>query len=694
MTRTAICGFEINDSNATVTNTAENIRAGSGTSYETTIVRSGTTALKLAAVSGTTGNAQLAFSFGNYNRIYLRVTARPATTARHILGSHTTNIGVKLNPDGTLTLTSAGVTVGTSTTALTDTTKWYRVEWRLADGSSVPVLLIDGATEVTASPSGWTMSAIVGTLDTVADTMTLYYDDLVVDDSAFPGAGNVILLLPTADDTRTNWTGGGGGTTNLWDAVNNTPPAGSSTDTNTNCITSNSTGGVYIATLHDYATRGMGASDTVNAIMQVVVHGEHVDSLNKDGTYELTQNPVETSTSFRFGNVTGNNAHGNYSAAPTKWYTSRKITSTPSVTASTAVKMKVVKSDANGNGCICFLGVYVDYTPNTGNATLAAALATVTAAAPNSSLTAASLLAGEAATATAAAPVSTIVMQALLPAEPAIATTAAPNGAATADSTFAGAIATTTAAAAAGDISAANVLVAAAGGAAATTAHGTMTATSTFAAACATGTAETASAVYSCAYTLAAAVTTATALAPAVTLTATAVLAGGAPTATAAAPAGVLAASYTLVCAVTAATAAAPEMTVTAASVLAAAAAAGSAGAPDGGMTAEVLLAVALAAATAAAANGGMSAASTLAATAAGGSSTAPNGGLAAASVLAAALAAASAGSPAAAIFPVYVATLTLAAVPLATLTPSAAPLATLTPAAAALATLTLGVNA
>lgn len=369
MARVGINGFEVNDTGTStpIGQNAEGKPVGTGVTMDTGIVRTGTYACKVALTSGVAGRfQQWAITNNHYNRVYIRVTARPASTARVLCGNGS-NVNLRLNANGTIAYYNSTTLIGTSSTALTDTSKWYRVEWRQSDGSSVVILKIDGTNEVTGSPSSWASSTVIfGSDDTVADTYTAYYDDYVADDAGYPGDGKVVLLLPASDNTRTNWTAGNGGTSNLFDAVNNLPPGGlaSANETNSTNIESASNTGtaLYIANMVSYATAGLTSSDTVNAIMQVIVEGEDIATGTKTGSYEMTQNPVVAATTFTAGADGG--AHGIYNNASSLWQVRRKITQTPSVTVATTPLMKLVKTDTTTRTlCVCFMGIYVDYTP-------------------------------------------------------------------------------------------------------------------------------------------------------------------------------------------------------------------------------------------------------------------------------------------------------------------------------------------
>jgi hypothetical protein len=322
----------------------------------------------MVGTNATAGYWQLGggVALGAYHRVYIRVSAFPATTARTLLGIRANGVNIRLNPNGTLEYFEGGTSYGTSADALQANT-WHRVEWRDGTGSSVPVLLIDGVTQVTASPSVWTWNGRFGCAsDTVADTYTVYFDDYANDDAAFPGPGRVVLLVPTSDSVRdTLWTGGVGGTTNLWDAVDNRPPAGTATETNTSQI--EHAGGAagttddYEANMTTYTAAGVGANDTVLFVHPFGIDGEDVATGTKKVAYEVLSNPaIAISSSFNAGDDIG--ALGTY---PTNWaiHFGNKA-SNPTVTKGTAPVMRVRRPEtATRVASVCFMGMYVEYLP-------------------------------------------------------------------------------------------------------------------------------------------------------------------------------------------------------------------------------------------------------------------------------------------------------------------------------------------
>ncbi len=366
MARIFCSGFEMRQP----TSAALESLGGTGTSIDTGIFRSGSASMKLQLTSGVAGQFGMStfFPTTGYHRFYIMVTARPASTARRIWGN--TGVGsvnLRLNPDGTIAHFVNTTLTGTSSTALTDTTKWYRIETREVNGTSVPVLLIDGVTQVTASPSSWTLTATGGCGDTVADTYTAYFDDVAVDDATFPGDGKVVLLLPISDNARAAlWTGGAGGTTDLFDAVNNTPPIGTATETNLTQIEhaggAAGTTDAYDANMTSYTTAGLVAGDTVNLVQLVAVDGEDSGTGTKLLSYSAVSNPAIAST----GNVSAGDDVAALGTYPSNWAKRQNIglAASPSVTLGTSPVMRVVRPEtASRVASVCFMGMYVDYTP-------------------------------------------------------------------------------------------------------------------------------------------------------------------------------------------------------------------------------------------------------------------------------------------------------------------------------------------
>lgn len=333
-------------------------------SWEKVIVRTGKGSLKVTPGSGAAGywESQGSSTAGlpAYFRFYVRVTVLPST-ARMLWGD-VSLFFITLNTNGTLSFkNTTAVLSGTSSQALTDTTKWYRIEVKITNGSQE--MKIEGVSEVSFTQVTTTANKMrFGSEDTVAATYTAYFDDFARDDNAYPGAGNCVLLLPISDNARASaWTAGAGGTTNLWDAVNNTAPTGTSVATETNTSQIKHGGGAtgsYDANMTAYSTAGIGASDTINNTFPFVWTGEEVTTGAKLLNFNILSNPAAPNT----GNfdVAAAGAEGTWH---TGWVmTVGSLSGAPSTLNSPVMRVTRPETASRVPG-VCFMGIYVDYTP-------------------------------------------------------------------------------------------------------------------------------------------------------------------------------------------------------------------------------------------------------------------------------------------------------------------------------------------
>lgn len=213
---------------------------------------------------------------------------------------------------------------------------------------------------------------------------SLFFDDLAINDStgsnqtSWPGSGKVVLCKPISDNQRGSWTGGAGGTTNLWDAVDNTPPAGTATETDTTQIESTDSSGdnttdEYRANLTTYTTAGIVAGDTMTLVQAVVDHGEDVSTGTKTGKVYFQANPAGAapgSNDFNFGDDVG--ALGTW---PSGWavywgvVSGSSVIYAPAPTLGSSPVLALRKTDSGTRVASCdFLGAYVEYMPAAGNA--------------------------------------------------------------------------------------------------------------------------------------------------------------------------------------------------------------------------------------------------------------------------------------------------------------------------------------
>lgn len=205
---------------------------------------------------------------------------------------------------------------------------------------------------------GWTFGA-PGANKVVFWDDVAYNDDTGSNENTWCGDGQVVMLLPTSDSAIGSWTGGAGGTSNLFDAVDNVPPAGvsSASDTNTSQIKTATDGTTATFNCRSYATAGIGPSDLIAVIQSVVVHGEEVATGAKTGTVGAVTNPSIAGTAVTFGITSG--AEGTY---PSAWGTTRGTpTYAPTVTVGTQPTVSVVSTTMVSRfASVCFMGILLD----------------------------------------------------------------------------------------------------------------------------------------------------------------------------------------------------------------------------------------------------------------------------------------------------------------------------------------------
>lgn len=207
----------------------------------------------------------------------------------------------------------------------------------------------------------------------------VWYDDLALNDdqgasqNSWPGEGRVIHVKPASDNARVNWTGGAGGTTNLFDAVNNTPPIGQSgAGTNLSQIRNPTSGATanYDANMQTYTAAGLPAGATVQLVQGYIRHGAEATQSPVAGAVQIVSNPssgAETAIASVIGFSTSGVAvaAGNESASPAGWrQSSTPVLYAPSVTVGTAPVFRVGKRTASGRVfAVDQMWLLVEYTP-------------------------------------------------------------------------------------------------------------------------------------------------------------------------------------------------------------------------------------------------------------------------------------------------------------------------------------------
>lgn len=364
--------------------------AFTGATYDGTVARLGSgQAFKFDADQSLRALSVYTASHGTdyFLRAYIRVTGSPNGSIE-ILSLGFNNYNVIMSATRTLRMRSGTVAFGAESSALAVDT-WYRVELRvrtsasanssqmelLLDGTQVDVSTTVNNTTVAGDPTfGWINSG-------QNNGQFLYFDDLALNDSngsaqnSWPGDGKIVLLLPTSDNARGSWVAGSAGTTstsNLWEGLNNTPPIGTSTPLATTEGISNAISGATAPNgdfnMATYTAAGVGASDTINCVQQVICHGEDVATGTKTGTFKIFSNPDSgTADNVAAGgsNQFGPSAGGAVGTHPANWRgQGGTIVHSPSVTKSTAPVARITKTDTGTRAAdLDFMGIMVDYTP-------------------------------------------------------------------------------------------------------------------------------------------------------------------------------------------------------------------------------------------------------------------------------------------------------------------------------------------
>lgn len=355
---------------------------------QTSVKRTGdTSAMEILASTGfarstwstSAGTANVRY----YARFYYRISGTPSANSdffRFYGSGGETLVKLTIDTSRQLILKDvAGTQVGSASSALSVDT-WYRIEVMMMNGSTASTdeleLRIDGVTVASSTTNNAATVApnAVQFGSTLATTIgiTQYFAALAVNDdqgasqSSWPGDGNIVLLKPISDNQVGSWTGGVGGTTNLYDAVDNTPPAGTASESNTTQVESVDSSGdnatdEYRVNLTTYTDAGIGGSDTISVLHPVINHGEDASTGTKTGSFGLQANPAAAGyDTFTFGDNAG--ALGTW---PSNW---RWLLGTPvyapSPTLGSSPVLAVRKTDAGTRAAsVDFMGVYVDFTP-------------------------------------------------------------------------------------------------------------------------------------------------------------------------------------------------------------------------------------------------------------------------------------------------------------------------------------------
>lgn len=360
---------------------------------DTSVARSGAASWKFDSDVGTICDGGLLFTWlastTYYLRAYEQFSNLPSASFARVLrfGSDGNGISARLTSGGKLQLWNevANTQIGSdsSVTLAADSATWYRIELSATFNGSTQIsaceLRLDGTT--VASTSGLTLASTVATanhgwISNPGASCVMHVDDVALNNSAgaannsWCGDGKVVLLVPISDNAiGTGWTGGAGGTSNLFAGVDNTPPTGKANPGVDADQIRNATSNAsvhYDANLTSYTTAGIGASDTINAVQPWTVTAAPVTTSSKQGLFGMASNPAITTVALSAGGTAGafwaGATAGTYG---TGWkFSSGTLTETPSVTLGTSPVCRITQVTASTRiAMVCFMGMYVDYTP-------------------------------------------------------------------------------------------------------------------------------------------------------------------------------------------------------------------------------------------------------------------------------------------------------------------------------------------
>lgn len=394
MARLVTAGFELNEAtNATSPDGA--VQGGGAATITSATVRSGAFALSCASGAGNLNgyfswSYTLAASRTYFARAYLNFSQFP-TAATKILDAEGSGGGflyIAVTSTGTLQLIDGGAVtqIGADSAALS-LGVWYRVELST---------IINGSTQVTggagrlegaefasgniATPSAAGVGAFAGWVATPGANKTMFVDDVAVNDdqggsqNTWPGEGRIVLLVPTATSASgTGWTLGTGTAEggNGWNSVNNKPPVGvtnleAGSDPKQIRNASSNANVNWDGTMTTYTAAGVAANATINVVDPIIATAAPVSTGAKQGTVGVVSNPVIANIALGPGGTSGafwsGTTEGTYT---TGWKWSHgTATYAPSVTLGTAPVMRVTQVTSSTRiATVCFMGMYVDFTP-------------------------------------------------------------------------------------------------------------------------------------------------------------------------------------------------------------------------------------------------------------------------------------------------------------------------------------------
>lgn len=300
------------------------IASGSGMSYSTSTVRTGTYALRCNATAGNAGYQTVqtyaaagtltTFSAINtYATFFFRYATAPASGSEYMYSTFSTvgalKFGIRLNSSANLEIyDSASTIIGSAGSTTLSANTWYRIDVYTGTGTTGNYQVqIDGVEEfigsanLTAFNSG---SIRLGKYVNVgSQTVDFFYDDCVISDSSYiTGDPEVRVSIPTANGTTMTWTGGTGSSD--YQEVDEIPPS------DADAVTSLTSGAPNDAQFVMQDTSTIGVTGTINAIKACTRTRENItatSSCNRvviwSGSSNSATTAVNTNTSYTAGGL-------------------------------------------------------------------------------------------------------------------------------------------------------------------------------------------------------------------------------------------------------------------------------------------------------------------------------------------------------------------------------------------------------
>ena len=342
----------------------DNLTLSGTASYNTSIVRTGAASVRCNPASGANGRPAVIAGSGDFIHFGLYVATLPSVSRIIVNVQAANTMHVKLTTTGTLEVYNNTTLVGTSSAAFSSA-GWHWVGVRQSTGTSVVYLQIDGVDEVTSTQTFTNTNWSIGFQSSEASAVDVYFDDVIAESAGFLASSKVDIALPISDNTVTGVTDNNGVTTNIFQCVDNTPPAGvasanEAANPKAGMHFPASTTCDYLANLETYTTLGIGASDTVLSVQSIVRHGEDIAT----GTKNLQNVGALTNPTVGGSSVTAGSDGGAHGAETGLWVTTRgTLTTSPSVTLGTSPTIRTSRTSESRVACVDFMGMIVAWTP-------------------------------------------------------------------------------------------------------------------------------------------------------------------------------------------------------------------------------------------------------------------------------------------------------------------------------------------